>query len=395
MITRSLYVCNDHMERFLLDDRATSVGEARSVLINDTSEIRSELRGYPQDRQPEEARLLAQIDRDFSEEEQAFSKALSWTQEERRKQGSVLLLEQIIPRSAKLFQVSEEIVALSDRQSSEEDGAVLSGFRHARSKLAWTLAAMLLLGLALSCGCAFYILRLQLLERSRYQELTKHRHELQELSARLVDVQEKERRSISRELHDEVGQSLEALLVDAGRLSKLVPAESTIVQEQIARIKSVTENAVNTVRNIALLLRPSMLDDLGLTSALEWQAREISRRSEMEVDVQSDGVSDDLDDERKICIYRLAQEALNNAAKHSLAANATVRVAQTADRISIEVADNGKGFDLQRVRGVGLLGMEERVKRLGGTLIIVSRPGSGTSIKAELPLNVSHSLRIA
>ena len=395
MITRSINVCNDDMERFLLDDRVPDGVQAKSQLDRDLLKIRSALQGYPQDRPPEEGRLLAQIDRDLSEEEQAFSAALSWTQEERRERGPALAREQIIPRSLEVFQVSEEIVALNDRRASEEDRALLLSFLHARTDLARTLAGMLLLGVALSGASAFYILRLQRLERSRYRELTENRQQLQELSGRLVEVQEKERRSISRELHDEVGQSLEALLVEAGGLSKLVRPENTAAQQQIARIKSVVENTVNTVRNIALLLRPSMLDDLGLTSALEWQAREISRRSEMEVDVHAESVSDGLDDERKICIYRLVQEALNNAARHASATVANVRVVQAPDKITIEVVDNGKGFDAQRVRGMGLVGMEERVKRLSGTMTIVSRPGSGTSIKAELPLDISDSLRIA
>ncbi len=394
VITRSLYVCNDHVDRFLLDETVLSVAQAKSQLDGDFSEIRSELHEYPQERQPEEVQLLARFDRDLSSEQQALSASLSWTPDEHRRRGPAWLHEQIIPLSSELFQVSQQMVALNDRRSADEDRALLSGFHHAWTKLGWTLLTMLLAGIALSCASGFYILRLQLLERSRYEELTKHRKQLRELSARMVDVQEKERRSISRELHDEVGQSLEALLVEAGSLAKLVPAENTLIQEQVARIRSVTENGVNTVRNIALLLRPSMLDDLGLISALEWQAREVSRRSEMEVDVHAEGVSDDLGDEHKICIYRVVQESLNNAARHSSARHADVRVAQTADMISLEVVDNGKGFDAERIRGMGLLGMEERVKRLGGTITITSRPGSGTTIKTTLPLDLSHSLHI-
>ena len=107
------------------------------------------------------------------------------------------------------------------------------------------------------------------------------------MSAQLVDAQETERRSISRELHDEVGQSLGALLVEVGRLAASVPSDNAQIKDHVDKIKSVAETTVQTVRNIALLLRPSMLDDLGLIAALEWQGREVSRRSEMEVEVQS------------------------------------------------------------------------------------------------------------
>jgi signal transduction histidine kinase len=203
-----------------------------------------------------------------------------------------------------------------------------------------------------------------------------------------VDAQEEERRSISRELHDEVGQSLGALLVDLGRLSTNLPADGTEIRERLDHMKSLAERTVGTVRDIALLLRPSMLDDLGLVAALEWQGREVSRRSQMEVAVESANVSDALPDEYKICVYRLVQEALSNAVRHSRARNAKVRVDGRASGIAVEVSDDGQGFDPQRTRGLGILGMEERVKRLGGQLTVKSAPGRGTVVRAELPLPV-------
>jgi signal transduction histidine kinase len=204
---------------------------------------------------------------------------------------------------------------------------------------------------------------------------------LQLLSSRLVDAQETERRSISRELHDEVGQSLGALLVDLGRLPAIAPE----AKEQIDRMKSVAERTFQSVRNIALLLRPSMLDDLGLAAALEWQGREVSRNSQIEVEVQTADLSETLPDEYKICIYRFVQEALHNAVRHSAARAAIVTVEQSPTRIVVQVKDNGGGFDPQRTRGLGLLGMEERVKRLHGTFTVHSTPLQGTAVTAELP----------
>jgi signal transduction histidine kinase len=130
-----------------------------------------------------------------------------------------------------------------------------------------------------------------------------------------------------------------------------------------------------------------MLDDLGLVAALEWQAREVSRRGQMEVDVQSEDISEDLPDEYKTCIYRLVQEALNNAARHASARSARVTARQTAEKIIVVIKDDGSGFDFKKSRGMGILGMHERVKRLGGTLTIESQPGGGTVLTAELPVN--------
>jgi signal transduction histidine kinase len=143
---------------------------------------------------------------------------------------------------------------------------------------------------------------------------------------------------------------------------------------------------VQTVRNMALLLRPSMLDDLGLVPAVEWYAREMSRRGEIEVEVRAENVSEELPDEVKVGVYRIVQEAVNNVQRHAKAKNAVVELEQTANAIRVKITDDGSGFDPKRARGMGLLGMEERVKRLGGTIEIDSRPGAGTTIRAELPL---------
>jgi signal transduction histidine kinase len=133
-----------------------------------------------------------------------------------------------------------------------------------------------------------------------------------------------------------------------------------------------------------------MLDDLGLVAALEWQGREVSRRSEIEVDVQSENVSDDLPDEYRICIYRLVQEALSNAVRHSGAKNATVSLRQSPHTIIVRVSDDGRGFRSQRARGLGLLGMEERVKRLSGTLTAESKPHHGVTLTVKLPIPSSN-----
>jgi len=158
-------------------------------------------------------------------------------------------------------------------------------------------------------------------------------------------------------------------------------------------MKSVTERCFQAVRNMALLLRPSMLDDLGLQAALDWLGREVSRSSQMEVSVESENVPEDLPDAYKVCVYRLTQAALHNAVRHSNARNATVRLKYSRQSIQVEVADDGRGFDAARTRGMGLLGMEERVKRLGGIFRIESQLGRGATIRAELPLPSGSGVR--
>jgi signal transduction histidine kinase len=177
---------------------------------------------------------------------------------------------------------------------------------------------------------------------------------------------------------------LGALLVDISRLAN--STERPEAKGELERMRALAERTLSGVRDMALLLRPSMLDDLGLIAALEWQAREVSRRSQMQVAVESQDVPEDLPDDVRVCIYRLVQEALNNAVRHSGAKNAEVIVAQSSTGIEVRVADNGRGFDPARTRGLGVLGMEERVKRLSGSFDVESKPGQGTTIHAVLPV---------
>ncbi len=343
------------------------------------------LASYPPDRQPEESALLASLQAMVQEQQQAVDGGIAQAKQIDHDRMNRYLCQQVLPARARLLEATGQIAIWNHERFRGEDAALLTQFSTLRGNLAKLLVIMLTCGLVLAIGSIVYIARQDREARVRYTELSESRNALSELSARLLDAQEEERRSISRELHDEVGQSLGALLVDVGRLSTLVAEDDAPVREQIGKIKSVAERSVNSVRNIALLLRPSMLDDLGLVAAVEWQGREVSRRSQMEVEIESEGVSDDLPEELKICVYRVTQEALNNAARHSGARHAWVALRQSGSGISVTVRDDGQGFDPERTRGLGLLGMEERVRRLGGTLTVESAPGRGTTLKAELP----------
>ena len=133
-------------------------------------------------------------------------------------------------------------------------------------------------------------------------------------------------------------------------------------------IKKLVESSIGVVRNMALLLRPAMLDDLGLVPALEWQAREVSKRSGVWVKVDAEGVSEQLPEEHKTSVYRIVQEALHNCVQHAERASYVVTVKQEARRLDVTIEDDGKGFDPARTKGMGLLGIEERVSHLGREL---------------------------
>ncbi len=307
-------------------------------------------------------------------------------EKDRRVLGGDYLNHEVVQRRGATLEMVDRIDKMNARQMAAGDAELNRAFDLLRLRLVLMLTVTVVVGMVLAAFTIRRTLRLEEELEQRYQEGARTRRELQELSARLLSAQEEERRAISRELHDEVGQSLSALLMEAGNAAAHVPPASAEVRRHVDSIKKLAEASVNVIRNMTLLLRPSMLDDFGLVPALEWQAREVSKRTGLRVQVSADEAAGELPDALKTCIYRVVQEALHNCARHAQARSVKVVVEQEARRIVLSVEDDGSGFDARRVRGLGLVGMEERVTHLGGTFAVRSVPGAGTKIDVELPL---------
>jgi signal transduction histidine kinase len=209
--------------------------------------------------------------------------------------------------------------------------------------------------------------------------------ELRRLSNQLVRVQEEERKVISRELHDEVGQILTGLRMELGTLSSRGRDDG--FPQRLESVKRLTEDALRSVRSLSLLLRPAMLDDLGLQPALQWQAKEFSRRHGVLASVNIQGELGGLPESHRLCLYRAVQEAMTNCGKHAHAKRVSVTIRQEKDRVYLSVRDDGKGFDPSHNynHGLGLLGMKERVRALEGNIVVTSAPGEGTLLALELP----------
>src|SRR5580704_4312642 len=349
-------------------------------------ETETALDRYAQSLEPEEVAPFRALRLEIDGYWRVLDRTFSWTAEERSKQRFAFFYEELIPRRTSMLQIADRIAGLNEESLKRGDKKLGALFGRLQLSLVLIIAVTLIGGAALATLTIVHILRLEGEVERRLEESVHAQANLQELSAKLLRAQEEERRALSRELHDEVGQSFSAVLMEAENLLDLEPAAE--VRPRLESIRAVAEKGMNEIRNMALLLRPSMLDDFGLLPALEWQAREIGRRTGLRVQVASE-MSGELPEEHKTCVYRVVQEALNNCAQHAQASEVQVSVRHQAGEILVTVQDDGSGFDPQRVRGLGLLGMEERARHLGGSFQIDSRPGRGTLLSVTLPLAAS------
>jgi len=381
-----LYRPSIDLRDYLLHADPNLADTRRAEIERTAQEVSADLRDYRHDAPPTEAAAVDELQRDVDIYFSLVAPVLNWDADSRRTQGPDYLRTQIFPRRQQLLQISERIRGMDTRQLASGESTVAAVFTSFRWEIVVTTLLTTFFGLGLAL---FTIGRVQALEResdARYRDVVQTREELHRLSARLVSAQEEERRKLSRELHDEIGQSMSALLVELGNLSSVLPPENAALKERVQAVKRLAENNVVVLRNLSLLLRPSMLDDLGLTPALKWQAREVSRRSGIKVKVDAEDVPDHLPDEYRTCIYRVVQEALHNATRHSKAAHVRVTVTHEESGVSVRIQDDGVGFQTSQEKGMGILGMEERVRHLGGSFHIDSGPGKGTAISIQLPL---------
>jgi len=222
---------------------------------------------------------------------------------------------------------------------------------------------------------------------ARAAEETARRERLHALSLRLVEVQEAERRAIARELHDEVGQNLTALRI-------LLGASPEAAGEPLAQACELADTLLTRVQELALDLRPAMLDDLGLLPALLWLADRCAAQTGVCVEVEHTGLNHRFPQELETAAYRIVQEALTNAVRYAGVERVEVRAWADRETLGVQVADTGRGFDSlaasppdgRRTGGSGLAGMRDRAMLLGGRVTLESAPGKGTRITAELPL---------
>jgi signal transduction histidine kinase len=318
---------------------------------------------------------------------EAFEPLFDWSPVEKQTLSAAFLRRRVIPRRDAVLAIAQQIEELNNANLEAQRTEVAHQYAAFAAEMYTLLWRSLALGGVVTL---IAVARLRVLERrSEEQRAASEQAErlMRTLSQQLVATQEQERKKLSRELHDHVGQMLTALRLEIGRIDRLRgggPPGAT--GTAIAECRQIVDNLVRVVRDLALGLRPSMLDDFGLEPALEWLVRDVARRSGLAIELQVDGGADTASEPQRTCIYRIVQEALTNCVRHAQAARVIVRVEPRDGGLLVSVMDDGRGFEPEhRAFGLGLRGMEERVKELQGRFTVQRAASRGTTVSFWLP----------
>lgn len=233
--------------------------------------------------------------------------------------------------------------------------------------------------------------------REHYQQLFLEsqamQKKLRQLTRQIISAQENERKEISRELHDEVVQTLVGINVALAALGKGATIGARRLKAKIARTQRLVEHSVSAVHRFARELRPAVLDDLGLIPALHAYSTNLAARKRLKIQLTAFGGVEAMGGAKRTVLFRVAQEALTNVARHAQATEVRLTITEIAGAIRMEISDNGRSFAVRETllaknrKRLGLLGMKERIEMVGGRLTIESSPGRGTTVRAEIPFH--------
>lgn len=316
----------------------------------------------------------------FAAAADALNLIRSWTEAERRNQsqtffsgGFANVRRPISTVVAQLAETNQAQLAATVQNRNLE-------LLRARGRLAALVFLPVLSLIATGLSHLTYERKLAIDRAAHYDEIVAAKAGFERLSSRLFDIQEEERKRLSRELHDGIGQILTALRMEISHVQSKSP-HSADNGGALTRARALAGEAIQITRDISLLLRPTVLDDLGLEPALRWHAEEFQRRTRIPCVFHAVHLRDDLPEAWKTCVYRVVQEGLTNCQKHSSAARVRIHAEQKPGLLEVAIEDDGRGFDLNKTGprhqnlGLGLLGMRERAYVLGGTLEVQSAPG--------------------
>jgi signal transduction histidine kinase len=302
-----------------------------------------------------------------------------------------LVQNEIVARRAAVGNLVQDFTEVAHESLRLGEEELSRSRREGTSRLLWVLSFSVVVALAVAGISIAHSENLEQQAAAGYEEVEKARAELQAFAVRLMQLQEEERTRLSHELHDEIGGSLATFRLEVSRAESLLGREDTEARERLARARELAGRTVEAVRDISALLRPALLDDLGLYAALDWQVEEFTRRTRVPCQLDYLEAPESLPDAVKTCVYRVIQESLHNCEKYALASNVVIAIAQTEEALSVSIRDNGQGMAATERNGrrggrFGILGMRQRANSLGGSLTVTSPAEGGVQVLLQLPL---------
>ena len=389
LIVTDLYLADILVRDYLLDPSSENVQSHRQELLNARDSLQQRLDHLSELVGENDSPRLAQLYDEVEGYWDSLDPIFEWTPQEKSMQASGFLRRKVLPRRQAVVDLARAMARINDENLARARHRLEAGQNVLHNFLLQMMAFTLGLGIIVAI---LTTRRVSLLER-KHDEQTKQieqtQNNLRRLSRRLVQAQELERQALSRELHDEVGQMMTALGMELGHLETVRSGNIEAFRSRLEDAKRLNADAMRAIRDLAMGLRPSMLDDIGIEAALQWQGREFSRHTGVPATVQVDGSLDHLNDAQRTCIYRIVQEALTNCARHAKAKHVVVSLHTDTHGVEVMVRDDGIGFNPAAARGgLGLLGMQERVHELEGKVTLTSEPNKGTTIRVELPAGV-------
>ena len=311
-------------------------------------------------------------------------------------QGTGIVRRVVVPARENVLKIVDSLTALQRLEQQQHDVEVSLLYASVRARLLAIGSIAIMVGVAVALFATRHVRRLHReIERQRFAE-RQNRHDLERLSARLVTAQEEERRSLSRELHDAVGQALTAIKMEMGVAMRGLGPESRS-KASLEEARSLAESTLQSVRDLSQLLHPSMLDDFGLPEAVSAYLRSFSKRTGIRTQLVTERMEDRLPSEIEVCVYRIVQEATTNVARHSGATVCTVSLERREGTLQLTIEDDGRGIDAVRSdagearRGLGLIGMRERAQALAGTFVIATRGEGGTRAVVRVPIPLAEA----
>jgi signal transduction histidine kinase len=353
----------------------------RESLLNHVSELERTIDSSEQYRLNE----LREIVQQYAKQTDVI---FEWTPEEKIARSYRFLTREIVPFRNSVLKIASDIAQFNSAQLQRRQAAIGALQREAEMFMLWTIAFASTFGLLVAALVVWRTKSLEDRSEAYKAALESERGELRRLSSKLVSAQEQERKAISRELHDQIGQLLTGLKIELLHLEEGREGPEAEFANHLRLARSMAEDTLKGVRHLATGLRPAVLDQLGLEPAVQWQAREHTRLTGVPVSVVVDGIFDALSDDQRTCAFRVVQEALTNCARHAAPQSIRVCIHGGQDALTVSVQDDGRGFAAgsRGRRGIGLMGMEERIAELDGKLKISSQPGKGTIVVMELPI---------